>query len=286
MPRRLIALLALALAVATAAGCGGDNGRENGGGTAAPDEAIARAATRTSDARSYRASFEVEYAGFTREPVSLTGRGVFDGRADRGRMTLDMSEIGRASDQNLGKAVLLFDGLVFYLDFPALRKQSPDLERWLRLDLEELGGEAGTKLGQLAELYQSDPARALEYLRGAGDDVKEVGEEELRGETTTHYRMTVDLDKVAKQSPHQRGMIERMIELSGRKEVPTDVWVDRNGRVRKIELAYENVRFPSRQKGDITLTTELYDFGVEADVDLPPAAEVTDLGDLLTRGTS
>ena len=284
MPRRLIALLALA--VATAAGCGGDNGRENEGGTASPEEAIARAATTTSEARSYRASFEVEYEGFTRDPISLTGQGVFDGRADRGRMTLDMSEVGRASGQNLGKAVLLFDGLVFYLDFPALRKQSPNLERWLRLDLEELGGKAGTKLGQLSELYQGDPSRALEYLRGASDDVKEVGEEELRGETTTHYRMTVDLDKVAKQSPHQRGMIQRMIELSGLKDVPTDVWVDAAGRVRKVELAYENVRFPSRQKGDITLTTELYDFGVEADIALPPAADVTDLGDLLNGGVS
>ncbi|MDQ3856981.1 MAG: hypothetical protein M3327_00810, partial [Actinomycetota bacterium] len=81
-------------------------------------------------------------------------------------------------------------------------------------------------------------------------------------------------------------MIERMIELSGLKEVPTDVWVDGAERVRKIELTYENVRFPSRQKGDITLTTELYDFGVEADIDLPPTAEVTDLGALLRQGTS
>ena len=77
-----------------------------------------------------------------------------------------------------------------------------------------------------------------------------------------------------------------MIELSGLKDVPTDVWVDAAGRVRKVELAYENVRFPSRQKGDITLTTELYDFGVEADIALPPAADVTDLGDLLNGGVS
>ena len=279
--RRLVVFLLFVL-LATVAGCAGDGGgREGKGSKSSGDAAVAQAARKTAQAGSYRASFEVKYEGLTRKSVSVTGEGVFDAKDGRGRMTLDMRDLGEASGQPLGEAQIVFDELVFYMNLPALTRQSSKLKPWLKFDLEALSKQQGVDLGQLAQLNQADPSQALRYLRGAGEDVKEVGDEDVRGEPTTHYRLTVDLDKVARRSPMQKANIERVIEQSGIKDVPTDVWVDAEGRARRLRLAYEGFRFSPDKKGDMTMAIELYDFGLEVDVRPPPASRVTDLVELV-----
>ena len=274
------ALLVPLLALSLGAGCGGGDGGDGGGGSSA-EAAIAEAALKTTEAGTYRASFEMTFQGLTRDPISMRGEGLFDGEARRGRMTFDMSELGAAAGQDLGEAEIIFDELVFYMNFPALTKAVPEAEPWIRFDLEEIGKQQGLELGQLAQLNQGDPSRALEYLRGASENVREVGEEDVRGTETTHYRMTVDLDEVAEETPAQKKNIERVIELSGVKEVPTDVWLDSDGRVRRMKLVYRDMRFSPRQKGDMTMTMELYEFGVEVSVEPPAAEDVTDVTELI-----
>ena len=43
---------------------------------------------------------------------------------------------------------------------------------------------------------QADPSQALEYLQGA-TDVQAVGDEDVRGVPTTHYKAVVDLASLA-----------------------------------------------------------------------------------------
>jgi hypothetical protein len=96
--------------------------------------------------------------------------------------------------------------------------------------------------------------------------------------------MTVDLEKVAKLNPEQRGNVERVIEQSGVREVPTEVWVDDDGLVRRMKLLYDDMQFAAGQRGDMAMTMELYDFGLEVDVEPPPAGQVVDI-EKLTRAT-
>jgi hypothetical protein len=116
-----------------------------------------------------------------------------------------------------------------------------------------------------------------------GADVEKLGEEEVRGAKTTHYRATVSLREVANQVPEQKRNIERVIEVSGIEKVPTEVWIDGGGRVRRMKLDYEEMQFAPGQKGDMEMTMELFDFGVEVDVEAPSANQVMDLTELVNE---
>jgi hypothetical protein len=276
---------ALSLAVLTAlTACGG------GSTPATPQAAVVEAANKTSEAGSSRASFEITMTGVAPEPFTMTGEGVFDSSKRKGRMTMDLSALAEGTGQELGDAEMIFDEFVVYMKFPFLQALQPSLKPWLKFDIRELGKEQGFDLGELSQLNQNDPSQALQYLRAASDDVREVGEEEVRGVETTHYRMTIDLQKVVDQAPEDqreqlRASIDQLIEQSGVRTVPTEVWVDDDGLARRMKLTYEGMRFAPGQQGDMTMTMELYDFGVEVDVEPPPESEVTDIQELIQQGS-
>jgi hypothetical protein len=130
------------------------------------------------------------------------------------------------------------------------------------------------------QLSGTDPSQSLDLLRAASSDFREVGEEEIRGVQTTHYEGTVDLEKVAEQVPEDaRESYRRLMEQSGQREIPMEVWIDEDGLTRRVH--YEQTL------GDGTtmdLTQEYFDFGVEVDVEPPPDEDVLDISDLVGGG--
>jgi hypothetical protein len=272
--------------------CGGEDEatpeKEQDGSDAS---AVALAAQRTEEAGSYRTDMRVTMEGLAPEPVTLTAEGLFDANERRGRMTMDMSRLsGAAGGVDLGEIEIVMDGLVMYMRMPFLQQLRPGIKPWIRFDLEKIGKQQGFDLQQLTQLGdQSNPAQALVYLRAASDDVEEVGAEEVRGVETTHYRMTVDLDKVAARAPAEqreavRTQIRALKQRANVEKVPVEVWVDDDGLVRREVLRYEDMRFAPGQTGDMTIRMELYDFGVTVDAEPPPGDQVTDLGELLGGG--
>ncbi|MGH3033468.1 MAG: hypothetical protein ACRDON_02790 [Gaiellaceae bacterium] len=283
--RRLLLLLLAALALA---GCGGGETTVEEEPKSASTDALAAAATATEAAGSYRADIEITMEGLAPEPVTMTAEGVFSREPVLARMTMDMSDLGTGTGfVEIGEIEMVMDGLVVYMRMPFLQELSPGLKPWIKFDLQELGEQQGFDFEQLMQFgTQSDPSQALAYLRAASDDVEEVGTEDVRGVETTHYGMTVELARVADAAPPEqrealRVQTEQLRELSGISRVPTEVWVDDEGLVRRQRLTYRDMRFAPGQEGDMTVTMELYDFGVEVNVEPPPADEVTDIGELL-----
>lgn len=282
--RRLLLVPVLLFALAA---CGGDERagdaeRADGGGDSSRSVVLA-AATATAEAGSYRSAFELSFDGLSDEVVTMSGEGIFATDPPRGRMSFDMSELGRAAGQDFGRAEFVFDADVVYMSFPAIAARLPEVEKWIRFDLRDLAGQFGADLGELAQINQSDPSAALEYLRAASGRVQEVGTEEVRGVQTTRYRMVVDLEKVAATTPGQRANSQKLRQL-GVRDVPTEVWVDAEGRARRLSLAYAGLKTPQGPDFDMTMQMDLYDFGVEVDVKTPPTEDVTDLGEIIGRG--
>jgi len=111
-----------------------------------------------------------------------------------------------------------------------------------------------------------------------------VGEATVRGVEATQYGASVDLaDLAGAVDPEVREATrlwaEALREQLGVDEVPTDVWIDEDGLVRRIRQRYD-LRVGER-KVRTEIAMELFDFGVEVDVEAPPADAVVDLGDLL-----
>lgn len=278
--RPLAVLAALAALVPLACSGGGDGGGSGAGPAPATTTAsapVALAATRTREAGSARFSMTSRIEGGP-AAGTITGEGAFAGR--RGRMTLDLSDLGAGGAFLEGRMEVVFDGLVFYLRFPpAVAAALPGNKPWLRVDLAALGSQEGFDFEQLLQVNQGDPSQTLEYLRAASDDFREVGAETVRGVETTHYRGTVDLEKVAALAPEgARETYRRAIEAAGTSTLPMDVWIDADGLLRRMR--YEQP-IPGQEGASATTTIELYDFGTEVDAEPPPAGAVLDIQDLI-----
>jgi hypothetical protein len=274
--KRTLALFTLALAALPLA-CGGES--------LSPQAAVAQAATKYEEAGSSRVSMSATTTGVPGGPFTFTAEGEFD--RERGRMTMDMSELGEATGGAFaGELEMILDDLVMYMKFPeAITEQLPGGKSWVRIDLREAGKELGIDLEELMQVQQSDPSQSLQYLRGASDDFEEVGEEEVRGVETTHYRGTIDLHKAVEQLPEDaRGSFERAIDLIGTDELPLDVWIDDDGMARRMKY---DQPLPSAggEEGAMELTMEFFDFGVDVDVEPPPSDEVIDIKELIGAGS-
>lgn len=275
--RRLAIGLACLLALALASGCGGSSEQASFDTSTpgdAPGQAVLQAGQKTQALRSARISFTAEITGGLTSGT-VTGDGALSG--GRGRMSMDLS--GITNGRVVGRMDMVFDGPLLYVKPPQEIAQSLPLARsWVKLDLARLGEQQGVDFAQLfRQLSGVDPTKSLDLLRASGTDFQRVGEEEVRGDETTHYRGTVDLDKVAQELGGELGAsYRRIIELGAASRVPVDVWIDGRGLIRR--LRYEQT-LPGGSSTQ--LTEEFYDFGADVEIELPAANEVVDFTELM-----
>jgi hypothetical protein len=58
--------------------------------------------------------------------------------------------------------------------------------------------------------------------------------------------------------------------------LPAQVWIDDQGRLRKMDFSFHLQQ--NGQKADISFSLELFDFGVQVNVQAPPASQVSQSG--------
>jgi hypothetical protein len=246
------------------------------GGT---EDALAAAAGNTADAGSAEVTLSAEMSS-AGQTMKVTGDGKFDFRTGRGKMTYHYPpEIALMLGSSDVRAV--FDGFVAYMHLPTLSPERP----WVMFDFAALGETEGIAMEELAQLGPADPSQMLEFLR-VGGNVEEVGNETLFGVPTTHYRGTVDLDQMLEQAPEEkrevlRTSVEQMKRLSGETSFPVEVWVDENDFVRRIRLE-QSIPAAAGGPGQMKMTMDLFEFGTDVDVGLPPPSRVTDITELVS----
>jgi hypothetical protein len=273
MRRLLLPLVVLLALVASACGGSGVSSTDGSPSSAPAAAAVASAGQKSSDAGSARASFTATFTGAT--SGTMTGVGEFSQR--EGHLTMDMSDLGGGAFGN-GAAELTFSDLVYYMKLPqGAGLPLPPGKEWFKIDLKEIGQTQGLDLEQLTQLSQSDPSQALDFLRGASDDFHEVGTEDVRGESTTHYAGTIDLNKVAESAPADLAeQYKKLAELAPSPTVPMDVWIGDDGYVHKLRFEQKLAAGSS-----MTMEEELYDWGTDVNVTVPSGDEVVDLTQLL-----
>jgi hypothetical protein len=114
------------------------------------------------------------------------------------------------------------------------------------------------------------PTDVLTRVLLASDEHEKLGKEDVRGEETTHYRARVNLAKLVRQLPAGERPQGDVSGFWGASEVPVDIWIDGESRLRRLEIT----RPRTEENAGLTATLELYDYGVEVDVQPPPEDEL------------
>jgi hypothetical protein len=273
--RRALLGAALAATAVASAACGS---------ASVDPSSVANAATKTSALKSFRVHTTTTFKLGGRD-LTFKGDGAFASKARRGRLSLDMSALNQivgaeGSPYNLGYALFILNGNTVYMRIPILKQLNPSLKPWLKLDVGQGGRTQQLDFGSFLQFSQGgDPTQALEYLRAAGK-VKKEGGADVRGVATTHYKVSVDLRKVADKAAASRRdelrkNVNRLIALTGSSTIPIEVWIDKQGYVRK-EMYTEKVKLQG-QKAAVEASVEMFDFGTPVVAPVPSAAEVTDL---------
>jgi hypothetical protein len=107
----------------------------------------------------------------------------------------------------------------------------------------------------------------------ASEGNEELGKEDIRGEETTHYRARVNLEELVKQVPANERPPDELMQQFGGPVIPVDVWIDGESRLRKIVISRPKIAEDDFSGPVLTRTVELYDYGVEVDVQ-PPEGEL------------
>ena len=145
-----------------------------------------------------------------------------------------------------------------------------------RLENLHVGGATYTRVGdqRWADFAQArrdaprspdHPLWLLDALAGVRD-ATEVGNDEVRGVPATHYRMRIDLAAADEQlaagiiAPGPRS-------YRSLRALPAEVWIDDDGRIRRLSYEREDC-------GAYWQTTELWEFGLHVEIDVPTEDEL------------
>jgi hypothetical protein len=233
MRRAVVLLVVLPLAA-----CGGS--KKNASQPALnPSAAVREAATKTAAQGSEHLALKGA-AAVGGSQVIVTGAGDFKGHDGTLHLDVNAGGLGTTID-----AVLA--GTKLYLRSPLLTTSLPQGKTWLAVDI---ANEGRTARGlSLPAVVAQDPAQTLARL-GALSGVSKVGDEQVGGVDTTHYR-------------------GRLAATATRPGGTYDVWVgNSDGYVHRVRIS-------SRISASATLaaTTDLSDFGKSVTVKVPAASE-------------
>ncbi|MDQ0812591.1 hypothetical protein QFZ63_004305 [Streptomyces sp. B3I7] len=264
--RTSTAVVLAAAVVACAGGCSGKRaGAAEAGSGGDTVSVLHGAADRLARAGTSRAQTSMEMAtGGTR--VTIRGAGVYDYRERLGRLKVLLPEDPAGAREHRPITELLAPGALFMKN----RGAGVPADKWVRVDIGTLSD------GNLVTGGVTDPYAAAEVLRGARTATY-VGRTEVAGTPVRHYRGTADLALAARDaSGVDRGPFTAAAKGFATAQVPFDVYLDDEGRVRKIRHRFSFVGGQSKDPVAVASTALLYDFGVDVDVRLPPGADIYD----------
>ncbi|MFJ8085708.1 hypothetical protein ACIQ6Y_34665 [Streptomyces sp. NPDC096205] len=271
---RLVAL-AIVTAVATLAGCGGDddsdarNGKASDSSPGAREQGTADVRTaydRTAEAETARMTMQVKAAGAGRT-ATLEGRGALD--FDEGDSVMTVTAEGRRIEQRVIDQNL-------YLKAPG--QKTPGGKPWIKVDLRKAGAQQNVSDGAIG-----DPAQSAAYAKAITDkDVTALGTEKIDDVDTTHYRVTVDLGRL----PNGAALRKQLGPT-----LPMHLWLDDQGRIRRQQIdmtvpaqgAGQPGGSPAARQAKVSTVMEYSDFGTDVDTEAPPARQTTDMTDRLLQ---
>ncbi|GGY28478.1 hypothetical protein [Streptomyces djakartensis] len=255
------AVVAAGVMAVVGLGAGGCAGGDAVAGDSGRGDAVAvlrQAADRLVEAGSSKARTSMEMAtGGTR--VTIRGAGVYDYRKRMGKLRVLLPQDPAGATEHRPITELLTPGALFMKN----RGAGVPPDKWVRVETRSLSD------GNLVTGGATDPFAAAEVLRGTRSATF-VGRTEVAGTGVRHYRGTADLQAAAKRaSDGNKPSLNAAARGFATAEVPFDVYLDDQGRIRKLRHRFSFVGGQQKNPVAVASTTLLYHFGAPARVRLP-----------------
>ena len=137
--------------------------------------------------------------------------------------------------------------------------------RWAKVDAEETLSEIMTQFGR----FSAAPAEYLEVVADSVRTERELGAAKIGKVDVLRYRAVVDAAKAAEHESALGEEWRKYVTRGGARTVPMEAWVDDDGVLRRIRQDAQGW----------TTQIDLFDFGADVEVVLPPERDVTDVTD-------
>jgi hypothetical protein len=228
-------------------------------------DTIMAALTRASEKASGLGSAEVEstttITAGSGKPVSMNGTYSWgDGAAlDVEMDTVNAQMQSLQDDPTL--TMRMVDGAYYYEIDP---QPSGPLKgkHWMRIDVSAVVGDSTAD----AIADNADPTAGLRYI-GASKNVKDLGEETIRGKKATHYRGTVGAAQINASKLPDKEKRAAIKSLASTGKMVLDIWVDGDDLPVRME----------QHGGGMDVTMDYLKFGATKPVTAPPASDTGDL---------
>ena len=244
---RSLLVLPFLVAALVAAGCGE---AEEAAVDDNPLAALDAAAKRTGEVESMRQTITMD-SDLGGEVLTMKAEGSFTADSQDGTMTATMETGG----ETIEFEAVAVDGTMYLKgdDFPI-----PEGKEWFKTP------DPPTSTMK--------PAEFVRFLRES-EGVENVGTEEIRGETTTHFRGPLDLERLAEASDTE--VLERLKQSPEAKafDIVVDVWVMENDLPARIAM---KLTAPEKVSGEMTMTADILEYDVPVNAEAPPADKVAE----------
>lgn len=221
---------------------------------------------------------------------AITANGWFDEKAHSGEMSMDLSQLPGISalpgGSGNGQVQVVFLYPTIYMNMPFLAGRLPEGKTWMKLDLSKAMQAAGVNASSFSSIDQSDPTQFLQYLRASSGAVVKLGSEKVDGVASTHYDATLQLSRILEHLPSgQQAMIKGALEKLGTAgAIPVEVWVDAQGRVRRMQMSLSGLGVAAGAGASMAITVDFTSYGPGPTIVPPPASEVFDASSLAAAG--
>ncbi len=221
-------------------------------------------------------------------PGDLTMRfdGAFDTEAQASRVTLDLGglfEAAMAADPDTEGMEDLFSSMFEDpMEMITIGEQSwvkwgllamfGVEDKWLEGDADSASATADFGFGGGTD----SPTSMLEDLADASAEVVEVGREDIRGTSTTHYQADLDTEAMAStMSAEERADFESELGASPDATFAFSVWIDDDDLLHRFELSITGLeQVDDAEFQSMTMVYDLWDHGQDPGIVPPPADQV------------
>ena len=247
-----------------------------------PRDAVLNAMKAVYEAGTLHQELEMSVTGGG-ESFTMSGEADVDNVHQRIDMTIDLGMFG-------GEMRLLMDDGLVYMRSPAFQDAGTE---WVSLDPSKMDPAAAAQFGGFGT-GTTDPSAYIGLFAGVFD-VRDSGEQELQGVSTTHYVGSIDLKKVlggfadvvgedvdAETRKQLEMVVEQFESLGIDEKIPFEIWIDEEGlpRRQRISMDFGDL-VPGDEEASMRMTVDFSDFGKPVEIEIPRPSEVTDMTDAL-----